>query len=55
MSVACVISVPAIGVLPAPNFKRLTKTLDLAENTCSPLLLSLCRGLSLGAFVYADY
>lgn len=41
--------------LPAPNFKRLTVTPDLAESTCSPLSLSLCRGLPLGAFVYADY
>lgn len=36
-------------------YKRLTKTPNLAENTCSPLLLSLCRGLPLGAFIYADY
>lgn len=55
MPIACVIPVPATGVLPAPNFERLTKTPDLAGNTCSPPLLSLCRGLPLCAFVYADY
>lgn len=55
MTIACVIPVPVTGVLPAPDFKGLTKTPNLAENTCSPLLLSLCRGLPLGAFIYADY
>lgn len=34
--IACVVPVPATGILPAPHFKRLTKTPDLAENTCSP-------------------
>lgn len=52
--IACVGPVPASG-LPAPNFKRLTVAPDLAENTCSPLLLSLCRGLPLGTFVYTHY
>lgn len=33
MTIACVIPVPVTGVLPAPDFKRLTKTPNLAENT----------------------